>query len=899
MRHARLRARLMAAVALLTLTVPIQPAYAWKPKTHIYLAEEALRDALDNGKVTIYEIDRATGRIVGPLGEFDVDPRILAALKAGQKQFRAGVLGPDAYPDILTGQQIIHPEEADSVDHGAGGSNAWLTHLWERGFVNGATPQIRAFTVGYLTHAAGDVFAHTYVNHYAGGEFMLTPDPTNAVKHLVLEGYIGKRTPQTMSATTTRQRVSGGPRNPRKRDDLGLDPDTANDPIVYADINLPITQEDTSISGVEGFIYDELTFAKPGGVLMTRLMKGEGTSRSIPFIFSEKRNQLQAEVDEYERTRMSLSGPARVAYAATHGAQAEYKKAWIADIDTGLKAFPAVSHEVAKAIVYNEAGGDMGRAEDILSKYVSDYMISMLGFPDAAIVTVQTVAAAIDAISPPFIAEFLKDLLMAPLNAIIRGLTGKSPQEWAHYMTNPEAHFDEIMNAPGGGHGGSIEHRIDLKTFNREQLKIDDDGYAKPGLKWKIEELPPAFNTLQLTKLMFLGDTGMQQLEAALKSRGVEMGAAPGPYRNYMLGWMRSLDAGNQWQGLPSPRGKASPPAAFAAGNGQALNRLFLAQVGETPMPVSQQSPGPLSDTPAPLPAEPVPAPPPPPPQPQSPQAEQPRWWPRPEDRTDKSLMASYLEGNWATELGKLSIRRTGAGDVDHWIGHIYRNDQSPAAFILEDLVPSEDASGVTGTWREAGSSQKRAVRLVLNIHDGDKFAAGTEGYIGGLAELTGTRIYGAPVYETPAEPQQPAPQQPAPQPPVPQQPQPQPPAPQPQPPADDFQPLGKWDVRVDKVENPRDDRLTHVYLTLRNASTQPQVQTGDVWVWLDDTSGATQRSGQGLRALPGPPQLFSGSPVVLPGKTIRTKFVFDRVRGASITRVTVTEGDYSADFAF
>ncbi|MBP2161508.1 MULTISPECIES: zinc dependent phospholipase C family protein [Asticcacaulis] len=886
-KSSRLRAQLMAAVAVLTLTAPTQPAYAWKPKTHIYLAEEALRDALDNGKVTLYETDRATGRIIGVLGEFDVDPNILAALKAGQKQFRAGVLGPDAYPDILTGQQIIHPEEADAIDGTAGGSNAWLTHLWERGFVNGATPQVRAFTIGYLTHAAGDVFAHTYVNHYAGGEFMLVPDPTNAVKHLVLEGYIGKRTPQTMSATTTRQRVSGGPRNPRKRDDLGLDPDTTNDPIVYENIRLPITQEDTSIAGVEGFIYDELTVAKPGSIMMTKLMKGEGTGRSIPFIFSEKRNQLQAEVDDYERTRLGLSGPARLAYAAANGVQAEYKKAWIADIDAGLKAFPAVSHEVAKAIVYNEAGGDMGRAKDILSKYVSDHMYSMVGIPDAVIITARTISNAVSAIVPPVIAEFLNELLMAPLDAIIKGLTGKSPDEWAHYMTNPEAHFDEIMNVPGGGHSGSVEHRIDLKTFNREQLKIDDDGYGKPSLKWKIEDLPPAFNTLQLTKLLFLGDAGMRQLQAALKAKGVEMGAAP---RNYMLGWVRSLDAGNQWQGLASPRGKASPQAAFAGNGAAAYNRLFLAQIGEAEIPAAGPASGPAPATPAPTAPAPQPAPP----------VKEPRWSPRPEDRGNRSLMASYLEGDWATDLGRLRIKRTGEGDVDHWIGHIYRAGRNEAGFVLEDLVPSDDASGLTGTWREAGSTQKRAIRLVLNLNDGDRFAGGAEGYIGGLAELTGTRILNPPAHEAP-EPQPTEPQAPVPEQPGPQQPaqRPQPPAPQPQPPEDDFQPLGKWDVRIDKVENPRDDRLTHVYVTLRNASTQVQYQTGEVWVYLEDTSGATQRSGQGVRAIPGPPQLFSGTPTVFPGKTIKAKYVFDRVRGAAITGITVTEGEYRAEFAF
>jgi len=321
-------------------SLPATPAYAWKPKTHIYLAEEVLRDALDNGKVTIYQTDYHTGRIVGVLGEYPVDPAILAALRAAPRQFRAGVLGPDAYPDILTGQQVIHPEAAHALDNdgGAAGSNAWLSHLWRRGFVESDRPQVRAFTIGYLTHAAGDVFAHTFVNHFAGGEFALTPDPTNAVKHLVLEGYIGKRTPSTVSAVSSSV-TTGGPLNERKREDLGLEPEVTRSRSTYYGT---ISQEQTSIAGVEGFIYEELTYARPGSVLEQTLMKGEGTTRSIPFVFSTLRNGLQAEVEAYDRERMSRRGPARVAYAAlARAGRRRYKRASESrTIDEGRRRLP-------------------------------------------------------------------------------------------------------------------------------------------------------------------------------------------------------------------------------------------------------------------------------------------------------------------------------------------------------------------------------------------------------------------------------------------------------------------------------------------------------------------------------------------------------------------------------
>lgn len=116
--------------------------------------------------------------------------------------------------------------------------------------------------------------------------------------------------------------------------------------------------------------------------------------------------------------------------------------------------------------------------------------------------------------------------------------------------------------------------------------------------------------------------------------------------------------------------------------------------------------------------------------------------------------------------------------------------------------------------------------------------------------------------------------------------------------PAGEFRSLGRWDVRLDRVENPRDDRLTHVYITLRNASARNLVQTGDVWVTLEEGTGSGQRSGQGLRAVPGRPELFgSPPPIVRPGGEIRTKYVFDRNRDGGSQRIVIEEGEYQVAY--
>jgi len=79
-------------------------AWAWKPTTHVYLGEQALDDALDDGRVTIPRVNYESGQIIGEVGTYQVDPTILAVLRSHTPQYRAGILGPDAYPDISTGQ---------------------------------------------------------------------------------------------------------------------------------------------------------------------------------------------------------------------------------------------------------------------------------------------------------------------------------------------------------------------------------------------------------------------------------------------------------------------------------------------------------------------------------------------------------------------------------------------------------------------------------------------------------------------------------------------------------------------------------------------------------------------------------------------------------------------------
>jgi hypothetical protein len=112
------------------------------------------------------------------------------------------------------------------------------------------------------------------------------------------------------------------------------------------------------------------------------------------------------------------------------------------------------------------------------------------------------------------------------------------------------------------------------------------------------------------------------------------------------------------------------------------------------------------------------------------------------------------------------------------------------------------------------------------------------------------------------------------------------------------FRQLRKYDVRLDRIETPRDDRLVHIYLTLKNATqSQQYVSSGVVQVQLRDSDGATKQTGQVLRPVAGALQHFGSTPVLQPGEELKVQFALQLDSGTSPTKVIVVEGDKRAEF--
>ena len=181
-----------AFLSLALLSTP-RPSDAWKPYTHNFAADQARLDAISGGNVTI------EGRT------YPVHPAVVAALRDWPQYYNAGVIGPDGFPDLAYGQSVIHPKN----------TGEWLQHVHDRAWAAQSDPsysaversQILAFAYGFLTHAAGDMWAHTLVNDFSDpgriqgvfpgvGEILTSlPKAGIAVRHIIVEGYIGDATP--------------------------------------------------------------------------------------------------------------------------------------------------------------------------------------------------------------------------------------------------------------------------------------------------------------------------------------------------------------------------------------------------------------------------------------------------------------------------------------------------------------------------------------------------------------------------------------------------------------------------------------------------------------------------------------------------------------------------------
>lgn len=215
-----------SVLAILTTSVT---AHAWKIETHLWLADQLWSEVRTQSMVQL------------PVGQFPIPPHLRSAVINNRGPFLMGVLGPDTYPDMIAGQFTTHPglevskDDPRAITKVAGAllmgadpsirnlnyqANAltqggpdcfsslrvgnpqtefplwqtddWLCWVRHRALATKTDGRETAFAYGYLMHAAMDMWAHSYVNLYAGDSWSLKEEQEVELRHMGIESVVAR-----------------------------------------------------------------------------------------------------------------------------------------------------------------------------------------------------------------------------------------------------------------------------------------------------------------------------------------------------------------------------------------------------------------------------------------------------------------------------------------------------------------------------------------------------------------------------------------------------------------------------------------------------------------------------------------------------------------------------------
>ncbi|HOX54558.1 MAG TPA: zinc dependent phospholipase C family protein [Candidatus Omnitrophota bacterium] len=467
------------------------PAFAWKLKTHAYIANIVMDDARD-GKVWI-----------PPYGEFEVRPEVAEAIKLCPNYFRGGSIGPDGFPDFWTGQTYIHPN-----------TNPYLVLLWNNlpaynatalptppgvkvGYMASDNPkrQAWAFTFGYFSHAAGDMWAHDWVNTYAGKAFPglaeIKANPTNNLqviaKHMAVENTLDKRITLSSSAI-----------------------DIPNDFV----LNTLILNQTAVSYGMNPVI-----------------------SKFARLYFEKLPHKDEIDYGTVSQTGINVGS----GMTAPHKTRDAY---WYDDLSNGFKSTssqtPGWMEANKRAIkdVMELNKGMIGSLGDYLGMWSLTYFFDMLGWPSVTRYLGENVAsnraqieAALDAIglTPEERAEITDDVTNALLKLTLGMDKTSFNQVWSAEVTQqlfPQATFNEIMSDIG-----NPPSEATWRDAWNNQAKFNDLLASING---------PLYNSVITTKIMMLKPSELQRLLGGKKLSGLTGEVA-------ILGLLKGIDFSKQF----------------------------------------------------------------------------------------------------------------------------------------------------------------------------------------------------------------------------------------------------------------------------------------------------------------------------------------------------------------
>lgn len=498
----------LPAALLLCAWVTIFP-----PKTHEYMTTEILESVV-TGKVTIDGYD------------YVIDERLRRAISEHPAYYRAGAIGPDAFPDIAFGQAYIHPNARCADDAAASDACAqkggrtytweWLDHVYRRGWSyydslggNAEGQKALAFAYGFLTHAAGDVWGHTLVNAVSGGVYppldQVAKNPSArliAIRHIVADEYIGTKTVHT---------------------------------------DMPIAVPHDFI--YKTFITDTAARRMGEGYLFARFMK--------------LRDHLQAEKDAVPRSAprgcISVHSPAgKCLQWVARGPIIAYLDDWIWSIDRGLREWPHMSEDVAVDLLKYHS---FSKAKDRLSEFATDRLPRMVAGPPGG------VARILDEVGDE-VWKGMPEVKIGPVedfeSELFRQAFGLSPRELESYMTTPERMLaDSALRFPAN-----------------TRTTLDSLMVLQPDSTFSPSRFAAYRNAIVLAKLLLLAPDELDRMQARYEVGWVYNVSDASRLMNAILGWPRSLDADHQWRRGAAVAGRATEGMPLWR-NCQARERLF------------------------------------------------------------------------------------------------------------------------------------------------------------------------------------------------------------------------------------------------------------------------------------------------------------------------------------
>jgi hypothetical protein len=556
---------LVVLVVSLSLFQP-EHAEAWKPYTHIYTANQIRADVVD-GHVIINE------------RPYRVRPEIVDALRRWPQFYNAGVVGPDGFPDLVYGQSAIHPEN----------TGAWLRHIYNNAWAAQSTllipqeqkGQILAFAYGYLTHAAGDMWAHTLVNDFSRGVFpgpgqILTEvdEAEVALRHTILEGYMGDATPG-FDGNPDRTQLPNGDISDDST--LGIALDAPHD-FIYQTMISPRAGTPTPDRGaLVDFFFDleksinaeAVRLSADGEHTDCSLLDSDCKKVTITRTANTLRGPTQVQFTAHEcRARFICFGldSADLAEDVKNKIVAGYFKAWVDDIRAGLQQWDRLGLATSKGLFDPQARrnfqnkecanhgreSSLSRAKcesgistiavimDQSNNFINNHLLSMLGAPDlvggfrAALQTVSGFFSAIlGALGIPFnpleslnqvVEDLFKDAIARKFNIDVDQIEEfvSHPTHWLNVesarITLPQLGTVNVDLFSRDNHA-----RLDKIMGLPEDHHVPSD-FPSPGASTRLADTavvdPNAFaplkNTITMGKLLMLDGNELNRLLADL-----------------------------------------------------------------------------------------------------------------------------------------------------------------------------------------------------------------------------------------------------------------------------------------------------------------------------------------------------------------------------------------------